>query len=377
MNRAVRCGIACSILAVLVYSAPAVGSTPRLDLERAIEAKGLDPASLTLPETLNDEIVTWAGERLDTAAPPNRLLEDLLDLLSSPEGLGLSYDPSSTATAEEVFSSRRANCLAFTHLFVGLSRYFGLETYYLDFDQSEKFRREENLIVVSGHVTAGFGEGSGRKVLEFGAVEGGNSRSARRISDLAALALFYSNRSAEALRAGDVATAVDLAGIAVRLQPELANAWVNLGVSKRRSNDLRGAEEAYREAIRIDPDHLPAYHNLTTLFWLEGDRHASKEIMKLLDRGDNMNPYTFIEIGDLNLAGQRLDEARRFYRRARWLDDSLGEPKAALGIVALEAGRQEKARTWLRRARKSDPEGRRTLELAERLAEPERASDGA
>ena len=377
MSRAGRSWTATCILALLTGVPSAWGAGSETDFAESIRARGLDPEALVAPEELTDEIVIWATERVDTEAPPDRLLQELLGVLSSPEGLGLQYDPSFTATAAEVFASRRANCLAFTHLFIGLSRHFGLETYYLNFEDSERFRREKDLILVSGHVTAGYGVGGQRRVLEFGEVEGANAVLARRISDLTALALYYSNRSAEALRTSDEQSALELAEIAVKLGPELADAWVNLGVARRRTDDLEGAEKAYRGAVGIESDHLPAYHNLTTLLWLEGDRKTSREIMKLLDRVDNMNPFTYLEIGDISLAANRPDDARRFYRRALWLDKTLAEPKAALGILALEEGRPNKARTWLRRARQSPLEGARTLELEERLAELEQSSSDA
>lgn len=370
-------GMTATILLAVISPATAETSAVRSDLEEAVRARGIDPADLTYPETLNEEILSWAAERIDESAPPDRLLEELLQELSTPEGLGLQYDPAFTGTAEEVFANRRANCLAFTHLFVGLSRHYGVETYYLDFDKSERYRRERDLILVSGHVTAGFGHGDQRRVLDFGAIEGADADSARQISDLTALALYYSNRSAELLQTGDAEGAAESAFVAVQLGPEVADAWVNLGVARRRIRDVDGAREAYRKAIEVDPDHLPAYHNLTALFWMEGNRNASREIMKLLDRGDNMNPFTYLSLGDLNLASDRLDDARRYYRRAHWLDQELGEPKAALGVVALEMGRAKKARTWLRRARDVDPEGGRTLELMRRLDELEPDPDGA
>lgn len=376
MTRLSLHGTALVLLALLFPMPSTAANRASPDLEEAVRDRGLDPAELIFPETLNEEIEAWAAARLDPTAPPDRMLEDLLNVLSSPEGLGLSYDPSYTATAEEVFAERRANCLAFTHLFVGLSRHYGLETYYLTFEESERYRREDDLVVVSGHVTAGYGPAGTRRVLEFGEVVGANAAATRRISDLTALALFYSNRSAEALRASEEAEALELAEIAVRLAPQLADAWVNLGVARRRTSDLAGAEEAYREAIRIDPDHLPAFQNLTTLLWLEGERRASREIMKLLYRSDNTNPYTYIDLGDINLAVGRLEDAKRFYHRALQLDDSLGEAKAALGLLAAEADRPKRARAWLRRAQKVDPRGRRTLALADRLDDLETGANG-
>ena len=347
---------------------------PWLELEEEIRGRGLDPAEMNIPGRLNDEMRAWVRERFSPNASSAEILRQILAELVDPAGLKLLYNPNFTGTAEEVWESGQANCLGFTHLYVGLTRELGLPTYYVRWSMVERYRREGDLVVVSGHVSAGLGPGNQRQVLEFGAVDGMEGFLAQPISDLNAMARHYANRSAEFLRAGDVTAAVEAADLATRLEPTLADAWVNLGVSRRRSGDPVGAEDAYREATRIDPDHLPAYQNLSALLYLQGADDAARKTLALLDRRDNRNPFTYLSLGDASLDSHRFEEAARFYSRAHRLSPKTAETNAARGIVALAMGDETKAKKWLRRAQKIDPLESRTVELANKVSRIEDSS---
>jgi Tfp pilus assembly protein PilF len=52
---------------------------------------------------------------------------------------------------------------------------------------------------------------------------------------------------------------------AVAANPDIPAAWLNLGVTREQRGDHAGAESAYREAIRLQPDFLEARHHLNTL----------------------------------------------------------------------------------------------------------------
>jgi len=348
---------------------------PWADLEHEILARGLDPGLVVIPGRLTDEIRQWIHTVVSPADSQDAALRQLLAALIDPKGLELVYDPSFTGTAQEIWESRRANCLGFTHLFVGLSRELGISTYYVSWSTVERFRREGDLVLVSGHVSAGWGTAHDSQVLEFGAVDGFEAKAARRISDLNATARHYSNRSAERLQAGENHLAIAEAELATQLDPGLADAWVNLGVSRRRSGDLEGAERAYRRATLADPDHVPAYQNLSVLMQLQGAQSTAQEIMALLDRRDNRNPFTYLSLGDHSLDAGREVEADRFYRRASKLGPKLAETRAARGIWALEIGDREKASKWLRRAQAIDPEESRTRRLAQKLSRSDDSSE--
>lgn len=339
------------------------------ELEDEIRARGVDTEQVTIPARLTEEMKAWARSVVPAGTPTDEALHKLLAALVDPKGFELIYDAAYTGTASEVFATRRANCLAFTHLFIGLTRELGIPTYYVRWTVGERARREGDLVLVSGHVTAGFGHAANRQVLEFGAVRGLETFNSHRISDLAATALHYANRSAELLQEGRLSDAISQAEISTRLNPELPDGWVNLGVARRRAADLEGAEEAYRQATLADPDHLPAYHNLMTLYQLQGRRDAAREIFALLDRRENRNPFILLELADESLESGRLDEASRFYRKALRFDRSLAETLAAWGTLVLRRGEIDKARKWLRRAQHVNPQERRTLALARELSQ--------
>lgn len=353
---------------VALLAAPAFGAVAEdTELRSRIRALGLDPQEILKPLELSDEMRAW----LEAEIPPRLNLdnrpEHLLRRMLQADGLGLRYEMGFTGTAQEVFESRVGNCLGFTQLFVAMGRAIDVPVYYLGVDRLTRYKREDDLIIVSDHVTAAFDMPGDRRVLEFSLGEEFDYRTARRVPDQTALALYYSNRGAELVQARRFNEALEQLDIAVALAPDLAQAWVNLGVARRRTGDQKGAEAAYRLALDVDPDHLSAYHNLVGLYRLQGRGDPAGRILAMLDRRDNRNPYIYLQLGDLSQQRDHLDEARRFFKRAIKLGREHAETHASLGLLFLKAGDRAKAEKWLRRAEKRDPEDPRTVDLRRRL----------
>ena len=342
-------------------------------VRQELVAKGLDPVDIEIPGEVTDEMVEWARQQVQ-AESPREQVDELLSALIDPDRLGLEYSPERTGTAKEVFETRRANCLAFTHLFVGLSRSLGVPTIYVHWNRIERFRRDEDLVVVSGHISAGQRSSSELVVLRFGAVTGLEARGVTPISDLNALARHYSNRSVELLSRGELEAAVESGELAVAVDPSLAHGWVNLGVAKRRSGDWIGAEMSYSQAVEVDPDNLSAYRNLQALFTLRGDEDAADRIFKLLHKRGCRDPFVYLELGDEGMASDAVEEAGRYYRRAYKYGPDLAETRAARGLWHLDRGDLRKAIRWLQRAQRIDASESRTRLLGSRLGLPDRAS---
>lgn len=340
-----------------------------------VEERGLDPSEITFPDSLTEEMKEWLEKNVRRGLSDKETVDRLLSALTESDGLGLVYIPGYTGTAEEVFVTRKANCLAFTHLMIGMSRELGIPAYYVNYELAEQFRRSGDLIVVSGHVSAGYGSGADRYLLEFGAVVNLDGRRPRPISDLNALARYYSNRAAESLRGGQANDALEWAETSITLDPTLVEGWSNLGVALRRSGHLDAAEQAYLKATEVDPSYHVAYHNLFALMRFRGESEAAGEILDLLDRRDNRNPFIYLELGDQSLASKMLDEAGSFYRRASKVGDDLAETWAARGSWALASGKVRKARRWLKKAQSLSPDDPRTLELERQLLELEGTVD--
>jgi Flp pilus assembly protein TadD len=353
--------------AALVAAGCASASSGSGDVSHALRARGLDPAAVVVPHEITDEMRAWVHREIPDATPADQRLSRLLAAIVEPGGLEVHYEPRHTATAREVFASRRANCLAFTSLFVGLAREIGVPVTYLDVDDIEKFEKEGDLVVVSGHVSAGYNTGSELKILDFSAAPTVQYRKVHAISDLTAIALYHSNLGAEALRAGKTEEALGWLRKAVVIDPDLGRAWVNYGVALRRTGDLAGAETAYRKALEVEPTAVSAYQNLAMLLRLRGQDSEAGDLLALSDRLGTRNPFIYLALGDLSLAHGRMEDARRFYRKSLHLYRDSAEPYAAMGLLALATGDSADAARWLRKAVAIDQENERVRQLAGRL----------
>ncbi|HEX9732800.1 MAG TPA: tetratricopeptide repeat protein [Thermoanaerobaculia bacterium] len=335
-----------------------------------LRQRGLDPNAVVYPHGITDEMRAWAHQAVDGAKSELERLTRLQASLLDPGQLPVRYQWGYTGTAVEVFEYRQANCLAFTNLFVGMARELGVEVYYLGVNDIESYRREGDLVVVSDHIAVGYGTLSDRTIFDFSQTPPDDYHDFSRISDLTAIAMFHSNRGAEALQAGLVEASVRWLETAVRIDPQLANAWVNLGVALRRQGDHGAAEQAYRKAVEIDPRTYSAYQNLASLLRLLRRLEEARAYEQILASSPNRNPFTYLTLGDVSLLGGRLDEAEKLYRRAvrRKPDDA--DAYAALGHLAASSGNLRTARRMLRRAQKFEDAGEhpRVRRLEEILA---------
>lgn len=320
-------------------------------LAQELERRGIDPGKIVLPYQLDEEMRAWAHETASSELQPDERLKALQERLLDPSQMRLQYVWGYTGTAREVFQSRQANCLAFTNLFLGMAREVGVPAYFLTVENLESFRREGDLVVVSDHIAVGWGGPQNPLIFDFSEFGNQDHRRVQRISDFTAIAMFYSNRGAEATQRERIDDALAWLEYAVRLDPELPSAWVNLGVARRRAGDFLGAEAAYKEALAIDPGTHSAYQNLAALLRQQNRIAEAEGYEEELRRSPLRNPYTYLALGDISRQNGRFDDARRFYRRAINLGRQDPETHAALGQLAAATGDLGAARKLLRRAR--------------------------
>lgn len=356
------------LMAAASVSGQARGGEGEGSLRRQLKQRGLDPAAIVLPHAIDERMVEWLEEAVPRRLTEEQKLTQLLEELLGRNKLDLQYHQGYTGTAIETFESGQANCLAFTHLFVGLSRQLKLPVFYLKVNDLQSFEREGDLVVVSGHITAGYGSANQPRILEFTIFPAAEYRSIRPLSDLGAVALFYSNRGAELLLEGDREGALEWLEIAVQIDPALPEASTNLGVVYRRLGRLEDAEAAYRHALEVDPEYTSAYRNLSALLLrIEGRKEEGRQILELTDQKQSRNPFNYLALGDLAVSQGHLADAERYYRRSLKLGPELAETSAAMGQWELAAGRRQRARRWYRKAAKLDPEHARVRSLAEAL----------
>jgi len=336
-----------------------------------IRARGLDPAAVVVPFETDDEMRRWAREHAPRrGGRDEEQLQRLLAELLERDGRALVYDRNRTATGKEVWRDGVANCLSFTHLFVGLARDLGLPVYYLRVADSPHYEREGELVVASEHVVAAWGPPDRRMALDFSREPAGEYHKTMVISDLTAVALYYSNLGAGRIRGGRIDEALAALELATRVDAELADGWINRGVALRAAGRDGEAEAAFRRALEANPAMISAYNNLASLLRQSGRDEEARRLLEVTDRRSNRDPFSYLALGDLSLAEGRHEEAVRFYRRALQLHPGRAEPLAALGRCALAAGDRHEAERWLRDAERADPDAPRVVELARQLSPP-------
>jgi Flp pilus assembly protein TadD len=355
-------------LALPAQAAAASGQLTAQQVRHALAERGLeDPV---VPFELTPEMREWVRDRVSRGASRKARLQLLIDELLGPGGLGIDYERRSTGTAAEVFEQRSANCLSFTHLFLGLAREAGVPVFFLEVKDLQDYTKEGDLIVHSDHIAIGHGPAHDMVLIDFAVEAGTKYHKIRPISDLEATALFYSNRGAEHLRRHEFEAALQWSKDAVAIDPKQSALWINYGVALRRAGSFDLAEAAYRHALELDPSQFAAYQNLAALLRLHGRTQEALEVLEVTNRSANRNPFSYLALGDLSLRHGRVAEAERFYRKAVRLTDDEAEPLAALGLFEASHGDQRMARRLFQRAIRIDPAEPR-LALLERALQTE------
>ena len=116
-------------------------SSRSVELQEALRERGLDPDELVYPDELTDEMRAWVRQVVPAAGGNTLQVRRLLRSLEDVKGLGLTYEVGYTGTAQEVFETRKFNCLSFTHTFVGMAREFGASVYYLQVPNIERYSK--------------------------------------------------------------------------------------------------------------------------------------------------------------------------------------------------------------------------------------------
>ena len=136
------------------------------------------------------------------------------------------------------------------------------------------------------------------------------------LSDDEALAEWHNNLGAEALLKNDLPLAFAELSRALRLYPEAAHIWVNLGVVYRRVGLLEHAESAWLLALERNTRQLQAMSNLQMLYRAQGQDVLADDLEKMMSYYRRQNPFYHYLLAKQAEEAEHFDEARRHIRRA-------------------------------------------------------------
>ncbi|MEH6551099.1 MAG: tetratricopeptide repeat protein [Pseudomonadales bacterium] len=208
--------------------------------------------------------------------------------------LGLRYDGGFSGTAEEVFRSGRANCLAYSHLYIAMGRYADLDMHYQQVEVKPQWEKQGELIKIARHVNVGGKIGKTQVfTADINPQDYYRADLVYTISDEQALAQHYNNIAIEYLEANKPTEAFGHLLTALKLDPESESLWTNLGYLYRTNNQLDAAEFSYLKALELSPAYRSALQNLVTLYQMTERPEMASRYHRKLNSYHEKNPFFY------------------------------------------------------------------------------------
>ncbi|MCP4898190.1 MAG: tetratricopeptide repeat protein [bacterium] len=334
---------------VSLLSAGCVSSGKKLYIGEAewqerVEKQGLDPDEVVYPFITTPEMREFASKILGQHQLRSKAaqLTRLQMALFNKEVFHFKRDDKLTLTASEAFAERRGNCFSFTSLFVSLARSLGYETFMVSVERPPEVKRDQGLVVVTQHIVAGYIEGRWLHLYDFFMTSQDPYESERYIGDVKASAMYHSNLGGVEIGMGNLDEANRHLRIATRLDAELASAWVNLGVLRYRSGEMRDALECYQRALRAEPGMPSALTNVAYVHRSLGEEDKANAAFAAAAQGQ-ASPFALIAMADAETSLGNRKAASRYLRRAKRHYPKEPEVYEALAEFADSAGNQKKA----------------------------------
>ena len=283
----------------------------------------------------------------------DRRAQELYRLMFDADKFALQYDNSYTKTAIETVETGSGNCVSLANAFVAMARYAGLNARFLNVRVPDNWQRESDVYYKLTHISASVKV----SVTDYLAIEyqwmGTLNRAKKEIiSDEQAFGSFYSNRGIELLMNDNFDAAIEHLQYAVKLDPDSAHNWSNLGTAYRRMNKLDEAEQAYKRALKEDRDDPTALNNLAFLYQLRGETKLAAKYNKRLERYHLKNPYYLIKLAKDEMQKGDFDKALRYTRKAIRKRDDEHEFYFVAAKIYAHMGKTEKAMENLELAEK-------------------------
>lgn len=328
-----------------------VSQTYEARWRKGVLAHGVDPKLVVYPFEATPQMLEWAKQVDPPASGDLVRLARLQRALFDTGEFQFIYDGNITATAADAFETRRGNCLSFTSLFIALSRGLGMKTSLVTVQRKVEVTHEEDLVVVSRHVVAGYSLAGELYLYDFYVASDEPYIRRRVVDDVTASALYHTNIGSLALKRGDYLGALSNLDLAARLAPGIGAVWVNLGVARRRLGDLTGAARAYERALKNDPGDPSALTNLAYLYRLQGHEAEAKAALQAASKGPS-SPFTLIALAGVEEVQGHLKEARHHLLRAKRGYRHVPEVWDALARFASRRGELKRAARYRKKAEK-------------------------
>ncbi len=319
-------------------------------------------AGIQVPYEITPELRLALEQRIRQAPSERSKINEVLRFIF--EDLDLAYSLTPTRNAVQTYESQKGNCLSFVNLFIGVAREQGLNPFYVEVTDYQKWNHREGMVVSQGHIVGGMYLEGELKPYDFLPYRAKSYRDFKPIDDLTAVAHFYNNLGAEALMAGDLPTALEHLEVATGIAPQFEKGLNNMGVALARGKQYDKALEWYQKGLAIDPENPMLLTNLTRLYQQTGRAKEADELLTRLEASNESNPFFFVYQGEMALSRGEHEKAIAYMTRALRQDSELPEVHIGFVKVYVALGDLDKAKHHLERALKLDATNQDALAYA-------------
>jgi len=315
-------------------------------------AEGLEREDLSQIDILelSPEMTEFIDRWVDPNAGEYFRLWRLLYAIMGDGTFEVVYD-GTTRTAQETFRGQRGNCLAFTNMFVAMSRYLGLDSNFQEVMVPPDWSVSGETMVFNLHINAQVNlQTHSDQMVDFNMYDFRLRYEREIVSDSRARAHYFSNKGVELMLEGDTSRALGNFRESIKSDESFSPAWINLGILHNRGGYPDHAEAAYLQALNIDNRNQVAMSNLAALYEQEGRTELAEQYQKKVKFHRLRNPYyhyqlarTAFDEGDYETAIDHLKAAVRKNNK----DDTF---YFLMSLSYLNSGEKKAAQHWMKKA---------------------------
>lgn len=328
------------------------------DQSFAIAKQTPDAAAIFAPTA---EMKQFIAKEILTQIRSSSHQRALFNALYTKAQLKLEYDSSYTRNAAETFSARSGNCLSLVIMTAAIAKEMGMDISYQSVITPETWSRNGALYFNVGHVNIVLGkrhfddrnhlDKNHQMTIDFYPPEEIAGQRTLELEEKTIVAMYFNNRAAESMSAGDLNQAYHWARAALTADPSYAAGYNTLGVVYLRHKNDELAYNALDAALRLDPSSTVAMSNIIQAMEQTNRLADAKAMQEKLASRQPFPPFHFFKLGMKAMEDQDYQTAKRWFERELDRAPDYHEFHFWLGMAHLKLGDMKAAEQHLTAAK--------------------------